>query len=153
MNGTDFLHSAAELVRQYRASIREDFAAMDPDRIWERPVPDQVSPANLMLHLSGNLRHFFGHMLSGTDYVRDRDREFVAEPYADHTEILAEWDTACSEVLATFEGLAPAKLDEPAPFDRYPGGGPVHLMTVRLLGHLGYHAGQLRTHRKFLEKG
>lgn len=150
MTGADFLADAADLVEAYRVSVREDFEAIPEARIWERPVPGQVSPANLVLHLTGNLRHFFGHVLGGSDYRRDRDREFLAEPYAGRGEILAGWERACAETCAVLRSLKEADLDRPAPLDRYPGGVPVHGMVLRLLGHLTYHAGQIRTHFRMM---
>src|SRR6185436_17089049 len=98
MTGKEYVHAAAELVTQYQESIRHDFEAIDETKIWKRPVPGQSSPANLVLHLSGNLRHFFGHVLGGSSYVRHRDREFLDEPYASKAEILQGWDGACTEV-------------------------------------------------------
>ncbi|HET9235494.1 MAG TPA: DUF1572 family protein, partial [Candidatus Eisenbacteria bacterium] len=74
MSGRDYVRAATELIAQYQESIRHDFDSIDDSMIWKRPVPGQSSPANLVLHLSGNLRHFFGHVLGGSDYVRNRDR-------------------------------------------------------------------------------
>jgi hypothetical protein len=42
-------------------------------------------------------------------------------------------------------GLDPARLAEPAPVDRFPGGVPIGAYILRLLAHLAYHGGQIRT--------
>src|SRR4029077_19323610 len=48
----------------------------DDESIW-RTVPRVTnSAANLAFHVCGNLQHYVGHVLGGTSYVRDRDREF-----------------------------------------------------------------------------
>lgn len=150
MTGADFAADAVALVEAYRVSVRNDFEAIPKARIWERPVAGQVSPANLVLHLTGNLRHFFGHLLGGSDYRRDRDREFQAEPSATREEILAGWERACAETCAVLRTLEDRDLDGPAPVDRFPGGAPVRTMVLRLLGHLTYHAGQIRTHYRMM---
>jgi hypothetical protein len=113
-------------------------------------VPGQVSPANLVLHLTGNLRHFFGHLLDGSDYVRNREREFQDEPYASREAILLGWDTACRETAEVLKGLDEARLASPAPLEPFPGGAPVHTMVLRLLAHLTYHAGQIRSMRRLI---
>jgi hypothetical protein len=150
MTGADFTAAAVGLVEDYRVSVRKDFEAIPEARIWERPVPGQVSPANLVLHLTGNLRHFFGHLLGESDYRRDRDREFQEEPTAGREEILSGWERACAETCAVLRSLGDSDLDRPAPLEHYPGGVPVRGMVLRLLGHLAYHAGQIRTHYRMM---
>lgn len=140
--GRDF----ASLVEHYHDAVRRDFGAIPEPEIWKRPVPGQVSSANLVLHLTGNLRHFFGHVLGGSDYVREREREFLDEPGADRTEILAGWDAACEEAKAVLRSLDRAALDRNAPVSSWPGGDTVHIFVLRLIAHLAYHAGQIRTH-------
>jgi len=144
------LADAAELIERYRDSVRSDLDAIPESRFWERPVPGMVSPANLALHLTGNLRHFIGHELAGTDYRRERDREFESEPRVGKDRVLAMWDEACVETRTALLALDPRTLGDPAPVETFPGGGPVHTFLVRLLGHLTYHAGQIRAFRRLL---
>jgi hypothetical protein len=144
------LSDAADLVERYRDSVRGDLEAIPEPGFWSRPVPNMVSPANLALHLTGNLRHFVGHLLAGTDYERDREREFEAEPWAGKGRVLTMWDEACVETRTALLALDPRTLDDPAPLDTFPGGVPVHAYLIRLLGHLTYHAGQIRALRRLL---
>ena len=44
--------------------------------IWHTDGAISNSAGNLCKHLTGNLRHFIGHMLGSSDYVRDREAEF-----------------------------------------------------------------------------
>jgi hypothetical protein len=150
VNPKSLMAGAVDLVERYRVSVREDLEAIPEDRLWECPVTGQVSPANLALHLTGNLRHFFGHHLGGSDYRRDRDREFVGTRYAAKDEILAGWETACAETRNALLALDGPALEAPAPVDRYPGDAPVHTLVLRLLTHLTYHAGQIRSARRIL---
>lgn len=143
--GSRLLDDAIRTIRKYRDSVRDDFKGIPEERIWERPVPGQVSAANLVLHLTGNLRHFFGHLLGGSDYRRDRDREFADRSGPDQKGILDAWDAACNEAVKVLEGLDPERLADPGPAGPFPDEPPVHRYIVHLLTHLSYHAGQIRS--------
>jgi hypothetical protein len=151
MTGREFLEDAAQCVEQYHASVEEDLRSIPEAALWERPVPGQVSAANLVLHLTGNLRHFFGHLWGGTGYVRERDGEFADEVRPGKDEILSRWDEACRETAAVFRRVDEEVLDRPAPVDRYPGGAPGRTYLLRLLLHLSYHGGQIRSLRRRYE--
>lgn len=144
------LADAADMVERYRNSVRADLEAIPESGIWNRPIPEMVSPANLALHLTGNLRHFIGHLLAGSDYERQRDREFEAGSWAGKGRVLEMWDEACVETRTALLAFDPRGLNDAAPVDTFPGGGPVHAYLVRLLGHLTYHAGQIRALRRLL---
>ena len=146
----EFLNIVGELVERYRVSVREDLEAVPEARLWERPIPGAVSPGNLALHLTGNLRHFFGHLLYGSDYVRERDREFAAEPWASKADVLAMWDEACVETQTAMLTMDPRALGGAAPGEGWPGGATVQAYILRLLTHLTYHAGQIRLLRRLL---
>lgn len=146
MTGKDFLEDAAALVGKYHRSLRQDLEGIPEDEFWSRPVPGQVSPANLALHLTGNLRHFIGHHMGGTDYQRTRDREFVDEAWADKASVLGLWDRACAETRGVLLAFDEARLDDPAPVENFPGGTTTRAYLLWLLSHLAYHAGQVRTH-------
>jgi len=145
MTGKDYLRAVGELVEQYSTSVRKDFLALPEAHMWDRPVAGQVSPANLVLHLSGNLRHFFGHLLGGSGYVRERDREFQDEHHLNKAQILETWAGACAETKKVLQTLDDAALLRDATLDMYPGGAPNHQLILRLVTHLTYHAGQIRS--------
>jgi len=45
--------------------------------IWVIAKEIKNSAGTLCIHLNGNLKHFIGAILGGTDYKRDRDSEFT----------------------------------------------------------------------------
>jgi len=151
MTGREFLEDAAQSVEQFHVSVAEDLKAIPELALWERPVPGQVSAANLVLHLTGNLRHFFGHLWGGSAFVRERDGEFADEERPGKEEVLSRWEEACRETAAVLRGVEEAVLDRPAPVDRYPGGAPGRTYLLRLLQHLSYHGGQIRSLRRRFE--
>ncbi|HYG82853.1 MAG TPA: hypothetical protein VD861_20825, partial [Pyrinomonadaceae bacterium] len=48
----------------------------DDKSLWQTVPGLSNTGGTLVLHLAGNLRHFIGAQLGGTDYVRDRASEF-----------------------------------------------------------------------------
>lgn len=143
------------LLRDLAALKREVEAYPDDASVWATPGGVKNSAGTLALHLAGNLHHYLGTVLGGTDYVRDREGEF-GDRDLPRGEILARIDAAAVAVDAALTGMDPARLDEPFPAE-FPWGT---LNTGRFLLHLsvhfGYHLGQLDYHRRVVtgqEKG
>jgi uncharacterized damage-inducible protein DinB len=120
--------------------------------------PDDVSPwaehgglanpgGNLALHVAGNLQHFIGRNLGGSDYVRDRDAEF-ARRSGSRADIVAAVEAARAAVERTLGGLGDEALSAAYPQEV----GGRRLVTgdflTHLAVHLAYHLGQLDAHRR-----
>ena len=59
--------------------LREEIEQFtDEADLWKTSGGITNSAGNLCRHLTGNLQHFFGAVLGGSGYVRDRDAEFAA---------------------------------------------------------------------------
>lgn len=141
---------AAALAREL-ASLRAEVAAYPDDATCFAQVPGLPnSGGTLALHCAGNLRHFVGHALGGSGYVRDRAREFAARDVsrAQIDEELAAAEREVAEALARFDV---ARLDEPWPGE-LPGGmqASVRLMLQHLTSHVAYHLGQVDYHRRMV---
>ncbi len=107
-----------------------------------------ANPAgNLCLHLAGNLRHFFGSVLGGTDYVRDRDAEFSSK-YVPRAQMLAEVDAALTDVLSTLEILSEEDLSKLYPIEVFGKPMSTGFFLTHLATHLNYHLGQINYHRR-----
>ncbi len=135
------------------AKLKDEVAAYSNEaRLWEIGGEIPNSGGNLTLHLVGNLRHFFGAVLGGTGYVRDRESEFSSKGVP-RTELLAGIDAAREEVIATL-----GKLDEAAFAAIYPievFGEPMTtaFFLTHLAAHFSYHLGQINYHRRLLDGG
>ncbi|HEX7552073.1 MAG TPA: DinB family protein [Geothrix sp.] len=136
---------AADLLILFRRDLgclgREIGAFPDDVMLW-RTVPGiSNSAGNLALHVAGNLRHFVGVVLGGTDYVRDRDSEF-ARREGTRAELVAELECTASDVEAGLAALTAAA--EAAPYPAAVAGH--HPTTGRFLlhleVHLAFHLGQ-----------
>ncbi len=115
--------------------------------IWKIGGEIKNSAGNLGLHIAGNLLHFIGHVIGGSDYVRDRPHEFGAKDVP-RSEIVNQISQAKSEILRVLPTLTDEQLAAPIeniPYDLTTGGFILHLYN-----HLGYHAGQVNYHRRLL---
>lgn len=117
--------------------------------IWK--VADGITnPAgNLCLHLCGNLQHFFGAVLGGTVYVRDRDAEFARKGVS-RAELLAEIDVSKKSVLSTLAGLTDDDLEKQYPVEVFGQPMTTGWFLTHLATHLTWHLGQINYHRRLL---
>lgn len=135
------LNKVIEEIRLYQTE--EDLWRVDPGI--------SNSGGNLALHLIGNINHFFGALLGGTGYKRERDLEF-SQKQVSRAEIIEGLENSVQVLRETLENLPEEDLhrDYPQEF----GGGPQKtiFVIVHLLSHLNYHLGQINYHRRFLSK-
>ncbi|HMS10225.1 MAG TPA: DinB family protein [Pyrinomonadaceae bacterium] len=118
--------------------------------LWRVDGEITNSAGNLCLHLAGNLRHFFGSVLGGTDYVRDRDAEFSSK-FVPRATLLAEVDAAASEVKAVLEKITDEDLQKNYPVEVFGHPMTTEFFIVHLATHLNYHLGQINYHRRIID--
>lgn len=121
----------------------------DEADLWKTADGITNSAGTLCLHLTGNLRHFFGAILGGSGYVRDRDAEFASRNVP-RNEMLADIDEAKEIVLGTLAGLTEADLDKPYPVEVFGHPMTTGYFLTHLSTHFNYHLGQLNYHRRIL---
>jgi len=137
------------LVREL-TSLRQEIEAYPSDADLWRVVPGISNPGGtLALHLAGNLQHFVGRILGGTNYVRNRDLEFSARGLS-KAELVGKVNDAIAAVERTFR-----RLDQAALESEYPEAvAKVRLNTgdflIHLASHLAYHLGQVDYHRRIV---
>jgi uncharacterized damage-inducible protein DinB len=142
-----FTAVAAILDRDLRALRREVEAYPDEAQLWEHPAGISNAAGTLALHLAGNLRHYFGAVLGGTGYVRDRPAEFARRGVS-RASLLDEIEAAREAIRAAAPRVTDAMLasDFPEPV----GGARVQAgeYLVHLVAHFAYHLGQIDYHRR-----
>lgn len=142
--------SLTSLLLRDIARLREEISHYDKDEdLWKLGGQIKNTAGNLCLHLCGNLQHYIGHILGGSQYVRDREYEFAARNLT-KTALLQEIDNTHSAVKSTLE-----KLDESVLDAEYPQQVLGYPMTtgyflIHLSSHLTYHLGQINYHRRIL---
>lgn len=141
----------AAAIRRELGALQAELAAYPDDESCFRDVPGLPnSGGTLALHCAGNIRHFVGHVLGGSSYVRDRAHEFAARDVPRAT-LSALLEAAAVEAGDALARLDPRRLDDP-----WPGALPDGLAyTIRtflqhLTSHLAYHVGQADYHRRIV---
>jgi len=97
---------------EYPGKIRLALTEMPVERLWERANAASNSPANLLLHLAGNVRQWIVSGVGGAPDTRMRDAEFAAREGAALGELLASLDAACADAVAVLNRLDAAALEE-----------------------------------------
>ena len=119
--------------------------------IWHTDGAISNSAGNLCKHLTGNLRHFIGHILGSSDYIRDRDAEF-STPHLSKVDLNLEIGLAKEAINLTFDQLDSTKIQKIYPIDVFGHKMTVQYFLFQLLSHLNYHLGQVNYHRRLLDK-
>ena len=104
---TDLREVIAKDLADYYVMVRDQVHHwVDPltqEQIWKQPFAHGNTVGHLLLHMTGNLNYYIGARVAGTDYVRDRDREFTEPEPRPKTEMLAAFDRVISLVIETIE--------------------------------------------------
>ncbi len=132
------------------AGIQEQAEALDERQFWIKPIEPGNSFGHLVLHLTGNLRHFAGAQLLGTGYVRDREREFTEATPPSKETALAGLAAAVAEFNEAVRSCDAARFLAAHPEARF---GTVLNALLTLLTHFAVHRGQLSYIRRMVEQG
>ncbi|GHF39026.1 putative damage-inducible protein DinB [Deinococcus metalli] len=135
------------LLRDLASVQRELDLYPDDAAVWQEVPSLPNSAGTLALHLAGGTRHFFGTVMAGSDYVRQRDAEFSRRGVA-RSELAADLAAAMESVRAAFERLNSDDLDRPFPVVLGDGPLSTRLTLLHLVTHLAYHLGQIDSHRR-----
>jgi hypothetical protein len=143
------------LLENFQAILLRDIAGLErelalyPDEasIWKTLPGMPNSAGNIVLHLAGNLQHFFGAALGNTRYVRDRATEFSKRDVP-RRELEKELRRARAGVMAGFATLTNDSLAQPFPVKITDTEFSTQLAILQLISHLDYHLGQLDYHRR-----
>jgi Protein of unknown function (DUF1572) len=141
----------SRITRILPEQIRSSVEALTEEQLWWRPNEQTNSAGNLVLHLSGSMRHYLSRGIGGIEYDRDRPAEFAERGPISKTQLLATFDETISqavEVLDSFDTsrfLAPS--DEPAYVPT------VFDVIYNISIHLATHTGQIVYIAKMLNEG
>lgn len=149
-------HDAPQIGEEFVIQAREQFEAavflirhcldqLDDDQVWSRPRGDMNSIANLLLHLTGNLRERFRSEIGGEPSHRDRFGEFMerrAMPKADLQVLFEESAGIADEILAK---LTPHQLVETRRIERFVGREDKSVLGIvfQAISHLNGHAQEI----------
>ncbi|MFK7755907.1 MAG: DinB family protein [Flavobacteriales bacterium] len=110
--------------------------------LWNKSEIITNSSGHLTLHICGNLRHFIGHVLGRTSYVRDRHNEFHSKPVS-IKELVNLLQITEREITQTLTDLTSEDLRQSYPIKVLGHEMTTEFFLSHLLGHLNYHLGQI----------
>ncbi|HEU5303288.1 MAG TPA: DinB family protein [Gemmatimonadales bacterium] len=139
----------AVLDRDLRALRREVEAYPEDRAVWQQVPGISNVAGTLVLHLTGNLQHYLGARLGGTDFIRNRAAEFSRRDVP-RAELVREIEAARAAVKTAVARIAAPELA--AEFPETVGG--VRVVTgeylIHLATHFAYHLGQVDYHRRMV---
>ncbi|PYS87470.1 MAG: DinB superfamily protein [Acidobacteria bacterium] len=139
-----------ELYERDLNKLRDEIAqyASEED-LWKTSDGISNSAGNLCLHLTGNLKHFFGAIIGNSGYVRDRNAEFTNKNIS-RSEMLADIDATRNVVLQTLAGMTEEDLGKVYPIEVFGQPMTTGYFVTHLATHFNYHLGQINYHRRLV---
>ena len=110
---TAFASAARACLAEGLRKIEHCLAQLDEEAVWWRPAPEMNSVANLMLHLTGNLRQWIVSGVGGAPDVRNRPLEFADRSARPKAELLAALRAAVGESDKVLSRLTATDLLQP----------------------------------------
>lgn len=132
---------------QIRACVDE----LTEEQLWWRPNEQTNSVGNLVLHVSGSMRHYLSRGVGGIEYTRDRPAEFAERGPIPKAQLLATLDQTIAEAAATLDSFDCSRFLEPTDEQNYV--PTVFDLIYNISIHLATHAGQIVYVTKMLKEG
>jgi uncharacterized damage-inducible protein DinB len=119
------------------------------DDIWKIDGEIKNPAGNLALHLCGNLQHYIGKILGGSDYNRNRNNEFAAKNIP-QSQLISEINKTKVHLIQTLKNLDTKSLQTEYPEMVFDHSMTVMYFIMHLHAHLNYHLGQINYHRRLV---
>ncbi|MDQ2767722.1 MAG: DUF1572 family protein [Gemmatimonadota bacterium] len=119
------------------------------EMIWSVLPGITNSAGSLAMHIEGNLREYVGHQIGGTDYLRNRNREFVSADLPKH-EILARLEQLRRIIPPILANIPEERMKTRYPEVVLERPLSVEDFLMHLYGHLNWHLGQIDSLRRAL---
>jgi len=143
-----FLESVRQILLRDLGTLETEILAYStPEHVWLVRGEINNSAGTLCLHLCGNIQHYFGAVLGGTGYMRDRTAEFSRRDVL-VAELVAQIQAARNAVDVTLPRLDEQHLDDDYPERVFEQPVSTRFFFIHLVAHLGYHLGQINYHRR-----
>jgi uncharacterized damage-inducible protein DinB len=124
---------------------------LSEEQLWWRPNKESNSVGNLVLHLSGSMRHYISKTVGGIEYERDRPAEFSDRKALTKDEVIATFKETILQVRQILDNLDTTRFLETTPEPAY---NPTVLnLLFNVSIHLATHTGQIVFVTKLLKEG
>jgi hypothetical protein len=143
-----FIASIEKILLRDLGRLETELRAYDrAEQIWTLTGEIKNPAGNLCLHLCGNLQHYFGTVLGGTGYKRNRDAEFSLRNVPTEM-LLSEIQAAKKSIETTLPKLREEDLDKEYPEKVFDYPMTTRFFFIHLTAHFSYHLGQVNYHRR-----
>ena len=116
--------------------------------IWKVEQSIANSAGVLARHLVGNLNHYIGHIICGTNYKRDRIYEF-SDNKDSKEKLLQQIEETIKMLESHLPNVTQARLEQEFELDFY-GKQSTYFYLIQFVSHLAYHLGQINYHRRII---
>lgn len=147
------MHFYKELFLKNLSALRKDIDSYPDEKdLWTVKGDTKNTPGNLCLHICGNLKHNFGKILGGGNYLRNRDAEFSKKDIP-KLALLKEIDETIEIVSPVADNLKEEDINKIFPDESLTMRETTGAALARLSWHMGYHMGQINYQRRLLTSG
>ena len=141
----------SRITRIVPAQIRACVEDLTEEQLWWRPNEQTNSVGNLVLHLSGSMRHYLSRGVGGIEYHRDRPAEFAERGPIPKAQLLATFNETISQAEQVLISFDASRFLEPTDEQDYV--PTVFDLIFNISIHLATHAGQIVYITKMLKEG
>ena len=139
------------ITRILPAQIRTCVEELAEEQLWWRPNEHANSVGNLVLHLSGSMRHYLSRGVGGIEYQRDRPGEFAERGPISKEQLLATFDETISQAAQVLDAFDTSQFMAATDEQNYV--PTVFDLIFNISIHLATHAGQIVYITKMLKEG
>ena len=141
----------SRITRIVPAQIRACVEDLTEEQLWWRPNEQTNSVGNLVLHLSGSMRHYLSRGVGGIEYHRDRPAEFAERGPIPKAQLLSTFNETISQAEQVLISFDASRFLEPTDEQDYV--PTVFDLIFNISIHLATHAGQIVYITKMLKEG
>jgi uncharacterized damage-inducible protein DinB len=119
--------------------------------LWWRPNAQSNSVGNLVLHLSGSMRHYVSRTIGGIEYERNRPAEFAEREHYAKEQVITIFKETISQVRRVLDNFETSRFLKPTPEQAY--NPTVFNLLYNVSIHVATHTGQIVFVTKMLKEG
>ena len=133
------------------AQIRSCVEELSEEQLWWRPNEQANSVGNLVLHVSGSMRHYLSNRVGGIQYDRDRPAEFAERGPLPKQQLLETFDETIEQAAAILGSFDTSRFLDPTDEPDYV--PTIFDLIFNISIHLAVHTGQIVYVTKALKEG
>jgi len=141
----------SRITRILPAQIRACVEELSEEQLWWRPNEQANSVGNLVLHVSGSMRHYLSNRVGGIEYERNRPAEFAERGPVSKQQLLATFDETIRQAGQVLDGFDTSRFLDATDEPNYV--PTIFDLIFNIAIHLATHTGQIVYVTKMLKEG